>query len=191
MATRSTTRSSSDTKYARLEEKVGWRDEYSGSPAGHYHIGHCDTCNIHDQLFGERAYGEDKERYRGTGAQWVTAHNQKYHQAQARPNVVGAPAQLQSQLVCGHTYGDDDEPCGQALALYTGNWEFDRPMYVCGFRHWVEVPEKVDPAQSRAATRAINAGLADTHEQHEIDQQLITLQKRRKKPARPSSRKQI
>jgi hypothetical protein len=202
---RSNVRSSKETPYARLEQKVAWHDEYSGSPV-YYYVGHCDTCNVHDQRFGERAYGETKERWRGAPDDWVKAHNQHHHQDETRPRLSAAPAAVQVQLVCGHRHkiasdgtarGDmvarahaslakgSGGACGRPLRVYEGGWHYDQPLYVCDFGHLVEVPERLDNAQIAHARKGINAKLAEVREQFDLDQLQRQIDSRRKRPHRP------
>lgn len=192
--------------YARLEQKTGWHDEYTGAPH-HYYIGHCDSCSLKGVSFSEGWDNQTEgKKFAHLGAdRWVTWHNQTHHQAQTRPRVKAATPAVNVQLVCGHSYGaktkevdastrlmnsalsalgNADGVCGRDLRRYTGGWDHDRPLYVCDFGHYNEVPEAVDRKALNTQVRSVNAHLVDMHEGFGIDEQIAELEAKRKRMRR-------
>lgn len=190
------------SSYARLERKVGWYDEYSGSPV-HYHVGHCDSCGLKNVSFSE-GYDNKTEGaqfcHNGGGDAWALWHNQTHHQAETRPRVQAATPAVSVHLVCGHSYGKVKETdastkmmnaarkslsnehgvCGRNLRRYTGSWDHDRPLYVCDFGHYNDVPETVDRKQLNQRVRGVNAHLTDMHEGFGVDAKIAELEAKKR-----------
>lgn len=193
-------RKSDNTKpstYARLERKVGWYDEYSGSPV-YYHVGHCDECGLTNVSFSEGYDNKTQGKNFRDGDKWVTWHNQSYHQEATRPVVVAAQPAVSIQMICGHSYakpargkgtvyeralsslGNADGVCGQPLHRYKGDWDYDRPLYVCSFGHHNEVPEAVNRKALNVRVKAVNAHLTDMHEGFGVDAKIAELEARKR-----------